>query len=566
MNVPREKGKLLDLQEAIKRFVKPGMKLHLAGGIGGPSAAICEILRQQWGKNPGFTLIQGTVTGHALNFVHAKLANKLICSVCVDISSSGRPSKIIQAAAENNMIELENWSLVSLQQRLMAGAFGVPFMPTRSVLGSSIAEDNKASFKSIDDPFGAGTKVGLVSALIPDLSIVHGCVADVDGNTILQAPYGEDLWGALASKGGVIVTVERIVSAEFIKKYAALVKIPSYAVKAVVPAPMGLHPFSLTNPGINDIDPYEKDVDFLNILHEASLNEHSLEEWIKEWVLQCETHEQYLFKLGEKRAADLKGKSKRLRMDFAPVPQLPDDAEFEPKEMMLIALAREILSSVDRHGHKLILAGAGIAATAAFLAHYQLKSAGFELGTGNGQIGYTPVPGESILASEAAVRSSKMLTDTIMMQGVFVGGGNNKCLSILGAGQMDKYGNINSTKTSKGKFLVGSGGANDALNAREVVLCLDQSKDRFVDKLAYVTGLGNSVTTVVSTMGIFRKTNPEDELHLVACFPNAHAHSLEERVKEIRSHCGWDLKTAPVVEEIPKPDPEELRLLRWIMA
>ena len=140
-----------------------------------------------------------------------------------------------------------------------------------------------------------------------------------------------------------------------------------------------------------------------------------------------------------------------------------------------------------------------------------------------------------------------------MMQGVFVGGENNKCLSILGAGQMDKHGNINSTKTSKGKFLVGSGGANDALNAREAIICLDQSKDRFVDKLAYVTGRGDAVTTVVSTMGIFRKPNPQDELHLVACFPNPHARSLEERVKEIRNHCGWDLKTAPVVEEVPRP-------------
>jgi acyl CoA:acetate/3-ketoacid CoA transferase beta subunit len=212
----------------------------------------------------------------------------------------------------------------------------------------------------------------------------------------------------------------------------------------------------------------------------------------------------------------------------------------------------------------LILAGAGVASIAAFLAYYRLKPAGFELGTGNGQIGYTPFPGESILASEAGVRSSKMLTDTIMMQGVFVGGGNNKCLSILGAGQMDKHGNINSTKTSTGRFLVGSGGANDALNAREVILCLDQSKDRFVDKLAYVTGLGNTVTSVVSTMGIFRKTNPQDELHLVSVFPDPHVSSLEEKIIEIHNHCGWDLKTGTVVDEAPRPTPEELQLLRWI--
>ncbi|MBN1568542.1 MAG: hypothetical protein JXA73_11905 [Acidobacteria bacterium] len=564
--MPEKQGKLLDLVDAVERFVKPGMKVHLAAGIGGPSAAICEIIRQFWNKKPEFTLIQSTVTGHALNLVHARLAKKLICSVCANIAASGRPSKIIQEAYETGQIELENWTLNSLQQRLMAGALGVPFMPTRSVLGSSIAEDNAESFKTMEDPFGSGAQVGLASALLPDISIVHGCVADVDGNTILAAPYGEDVWGALASRGGVVVTVEKIVSPDFIKKYAALVKIPSYAVNAVVLAPLGLHPYSLANPGISDLDPYEKDVDFLDVLYEASMSEHALDDWIREWILHCRDHAEYLEKLGEKRVADLKEKAVRTRDESVPVSgmQYEEDSGFEPREMMLIALAREILSSIEKQGHKLVLAGAGAAATAAFLAYYQLKSAGFELGTGNGQIGYKPVPGEPILASEAGVRRSKMLTDTIMMQGVCVGGMNNKCLSILGAGQMDRYGNINSTKTSTGKFLVGSGGANDALNAREAIICLDQSKDRFVDKLAYITGLGHSVTTVVSTMGIFRKPTPQDELHLAACFPNPHAHSLQEKVEEIRNHCGWDLKTAPVVEEAPGPTREELQLLRWI--
>jgi acyl CoA:acetate/3-ketoacid CoA transferase alpha subunit/acyl CoA:acetate/3-ketoacid CoA transferase beta subunit len=566
MDSSQNQGKLLSLKEAIQQFVRPGMKVHLAAGIGGPSAAICEIIRQFWGKNPEFTLIQSTVTGHALNLVHAKLVKKLICSVCANIGASGRPSKIIQNACESKQIELENWTLNSLQQRLMAGALGVPFMPTRSVLGSSIAADNAHSFIAMDDPFGSGTKVGLASALLPDISIVHGCVADAAGNTILAAPYGEDLWGALASKGGVIVTVEKIVSEAFIKKYATLVKIPSYAVNAVVPAPLGLHPFSLANPGISDLDPYEKDVDFLNVLYEAAASEHALDEWIREWILQCKDHSAYLEKLGEKRIAELKEKSGKVKSESVPLAQsqYQKDAEVEPREMMLIALAREILQSVERHGHRMVLAGAGAAANAAFLAYYRLQPAGFELGTGNGQIGYAPIPGEPILASEAGVRRSKMLTDTILMQGVIVGGENNKCLSILGAGQMDKYGNINSTKTSKGKFLVGSGGANDALNAREAILCLDQSKDRFVDTLAYVTGTGHAVTTVVSSMGIFKKPNPQDELHLVACFPNPQMHTLEERVKEIRNHCGWDLKIAPVVEEVPKPSPEELRLLRWL--
>ncbi len=564
--MPEKQGKVMDLGEAVKRFVKPGMTVHLAAGIGGPSAAICEIIRQFWGKHPEFTLIQSTVTGLALNLIHARLVKRLICSVGANIAASGRPSKVIQDACESKQIEMENWTLNSLQQRLMAGALGVPFMPTRSIIGSSIAEDNIASFRTIEDPFGSGDSVGLASALHPDISVLHGCAADSDGNTIMAAPYGEDLWGALASKGGVIVTVEKIVPPEFIKKFAALVKIPSYAVQAIVAAPLGLHPFSLANPGISDLDPYEKDVDFLDVLYEATQSEHALDDWIREWILHCKDHSQYLEKLGERRVADLKEMAVRVKAESLPesAPQYGENTEFEPREMMLIALAREILRSVERHGHKLVLAGAGAAATAAFLAYYQLKPAGFELGTGNGQIGYTPVPGEPILASEAGVRRSKMLTDTIMMQGVFVGGENNRCLSILGAGQMDKHGNINSTKTSSGKFLVGSGGANDALNARETIVSLDQSKDRFVGKLTYVTGRGRSVTTVVSTMGVFKKQSPQDELLLVACFPNPHAESLEDRIKLIRNHCGWDLKTAPVVEEVPGPTAEELRLLRWL--
>jgi len=561
---PENQSKLLTLAEAIKRYVKPGMKLHLAAGIGGPSAAICEIIRQFSGKNPEFTLIQSTVTGHSLSLVHCRLVKKLVCSVCANISAQGRPSRIIQDAYENKRIEMENWTLNSLQQRLMAGAMGVPFMPTRSVSGSSVAEDNAAFFKSIDDPFGSGRGVGLVSALVPDISIVHGCVADAEGNMVPSAPYGEDLWGGLASKGGIIVTVERIVPAEFIKKFAAMVKIPAYAVNAVVAAPLGLHPFSLANPGISDIEPYEKDVDFLDVLYEASKREHSMDEWLREWILECKDHEHYLDKLGLKRISDLRAKAIRVGSESAPPSVTLDAADFEPREMMLVALAREIVKSVDKNGHKLVLAGAGAAATSAFLAFYRLKSSGFELGTGNGQIGYTPIPGEPILASEAGVRRSKLLTDTIMMQGVFVGGNNNRCLSILGAGQTDKYGNINSTKTAEGKFLVGSGGANDALNAREAILCLNQKRDRFVDELSYITGRGDAVTTVVSTMGIFKKSNPQDELHLVACFPNPQNQSLEERVGEIRNHCGWDLKTAPVVEEVPGPTPEELKLLRWL--
>jgi len=188
----------------------------------------------------------------------------------------------------------------------MAGAFGFPFIPTRSIAGSDIASDHPDSFREIKDPFDSGTTTGIVKSLNPDISLIHGCVGDEEGNIILSAPYGDDLWGPLASTGGVIATVEKIVPSDYIRKYAALVKIPGYIVKSISVAPFGAHPFSLTNPGIEDFEPYEKDSEFLNALHEASVNKEALNQWIKLWVTECADHSDYLNKIGGNKRSALK--------------------------------------------------------------------------------------------------------------------------------------------------------------------------------------------------------------------------------------------------------------------
>ncbi|HEX2966658.1 MAG TPA: CoA-transferase [Syntrophorhabdaceae bacterium] len=513
-------SKTLPLGDAIRRHIRPGMTIHLAAGIGGPSAAVCELIRQFKATDPNFTVVQSTMSGHALNLVHCGVVKRLICAACIDISDSSRPSKIIQRALADHEIELKNWSLCSLQQRLMAGAFGFPFIPTRSVIGSSIAGDHPDSFRIVEDPFDATSTFGVVKSLNPDISIVHACAADEEGNLILSAPYGDDIWGSFASTGGVLATVEAIVPGDIIRKYAALVKIPGYLVKSVSVAPFGAHPFSLTNPGIDEFVAYEKDTEFLKILHKSSSDKTALEEWLKVWVEDCANHEQYLEKLGSEKLAALKYSPTGKRESFSPVTAVaPQDIvrEVTDEEMMLVMVAREVHKSVRKNGHSTILAGAGTGATAAWLAYYQLKAEGYndiELITGNGLIGYSPLPGQSVLSSEAGVRTAKFLTDTVTTHGVLVGGKNGRCLSVLGAGQVDKYGNINSTKTASGAFLVGSGGGNDAVNAREVIVTLKQSKDRFAETLSFITGRGDAVTTVVSTMGVFKKSGAGEGLVL----------------------------------------------------
>jgi len=588
-------GKLLPLGEAIKRYVKPGIKLHLAGGIGGPSAAICEIIRQYWHQTPKFTLIQSTLAAHSINLVYCSLVGKLIFSACPpDVTGSMRPSKLIQQVFEENKMEMENWSLCSLQQRLMAGALGVPFMPTRSILGSQMALDNVGSFQEIDDPFKSGIKAGVVKALNPDISIVHGCIADGHGNTILAAPVGDDLWGSLASGNGVLVTVEKVVDTDVTRKYSALVKIPGFMVNAVSEAPLGVHPFSLFGSGVSEFEAYGQDTEFLMELHSA-YKDNKLDDWLQKWVIDCPTHEDYLNKIGGQRMKALReiatkkmvcdelppiftplespaihggGKAPSFPTGFTqPSPHRASNSVVNSETMMPVVLAREIVRSVLKSGHKAILIGGGSRTIGGWIAYYLLKNEGYdvELIIGNGQIGCTPQRGEGIMASMALIRSATMLTDVITTHGVFVGGRNNKCLAVLGAGQIDPYGNINSTKGFDGRFLVGSGGANDSVNAQEVIVVVDQSRNRFVDNLPYITCPGRQVSTVVSPMGVFRKTSPKEKLSLAACLPDPNLATLEERIKHIQDNCGWSLEIVGPVEEVAGPNDYELQLRQWLL-
>jgi acyl CoA:acetate/3-ketoacid CoA transferase alpha subunit/acyl CoA:acetate/3-ketoacid CoA transferase beta subunit len=565
---PALKSKVVPLEEAIRRHIKPGMTLHLAGGLGGPGAATCEIIRQFYGKKPEFALIQSTVTGHSLNLLQCNLLRKLIFTACVDISTSSRPSKIMQKIWAEKSIEVENWSLCSLQQRLMAGALGVHFLPTRSVSRSSLAKDNRMSFQEIDSPFEDGKRIGIVKALNPDVSVVHGCVADSQGNTIMPIPYGDDLWGSPASRNGVLVTVEKIVSPDFISRHAAMVKIPSYMVIAVSEAPLGLHPFSLAGPGISECESYETDRDFLVDLHKASREREQLDNWIKEWVLDCQTHTDYLNKLGKKRIAFLKqvdGNNAHKEKPESNITAMSENqVGYSQEELLIIVAAREIIQSIVESGHKIILLGAGSRAISGVMAYFQLRAQGYELEpiTGNGQFGYEPQVGEIASQTISSICSSKMVTDTITTHGIFVGGENSKCLSVLGAGQIDKYGNINSTLASDGQFLVGSGGANDSVNAREVIVILNQAKDRFQDSLSYVTGSGDRIKKVISTMGVFKKPSDSRELHLTAYFPDPHLSDRKEHIKQIQDNCGWPLKLTDDIHEVQKPTPEEIKLLR----
>ena len=559
-------NKVLSLEEAIRRYVEPGMTLYVREGS---YAALREMIRQFWGKKPGFILVMIGCRDYALDLIHCGLLSKVMAARCSESATQG-VSHVIKRAYKKKAVDLENWSLYSLTLRLMAGAMQIGFLPTRSLLDSSMAQENRESFMEMDDPFGRDGKIGVVKSLNADIAMVHGWAADSHGNLILGPAIlsGEGEWGALGSRKGVIATVEKIVSTEFIREHSSLVNVPAYFVKSVSVVPFGAHPLGLASL-TSDFDEYEADYEFMKERAQASKEPETLDAWLKEWVVACPHNDDYLRKLGYPRLAFLKGKAGRFNWEHKLLSLREEDltaTEYDAEERMIIAASRIIKEKVVNNRYPVILAGIGTGGLAAWLAYYQLKKTGVdvELMLGSSCYGWAPRPGDPQVTNLSNLRACKMITDIVHTYGIFA---QKLCLSVLGAAQVDKYGNLNSTRLSEDFYLTGSGGANDAVAAStETVVVLEQSKKRFVNELPYTTCHGKNTTTVISDKGIFEKISPDNELILTAYFPEPDKSDQDSTVRAIMEDCGWVLKVHPHLREIEPPETEELTLLRVLSS
>src|SRR5439155_2554998 len=130
-------------------------------------------------------------------------------------------------------------------------------------------------------------------------------------------------------------------------------------------------------------------------------------------------------------------------------------------------------SRIRERGHRVVLAGAGMSNLAAWLAAYELADEGtvVELAAEMGLVGYWPRPGEPMLFNQRNFPTCTMLADIDWTLSILVGGANARAVGALGAAQVDRYGNINSTLIPGERLLTGSGGANDvATCAAETVV------------------------------------------------------------------------------------------------
>jgi Acyl CoA:acetate/3-ketoacid CoA transferase, alpha subunit len=149
-------------------------------------------------------------------------------------------SKVMRHWVETGRAEFEEWSHMSMGLRFRAGAMGVPFMPSRSMMGSDVRRRVDGQVKETECPF-TGEKLLLLPALNPDVAIIHVQRCDPYGNAQLDGLQFMDVDLPLAAKK-VIVTTERIVSNDQIRRAPDQTKFPFFTVEAVVEVPYGSAP------------------------------------------------------------------------------------------------------------------------------------------------------------------------------------------------------------------------------------------------------------------------------------------------------------------------------------
>ncbi|MEA2675370.1 MAG: glutaconate CoA-transferase, subunit [Chloroflexota bacterium] len=245
-------------------------------------------------------------------------------------------------------------------------------------------------------------------------------------------------------------------------------------------------------------------------------------------------------------------------------------AAFTKSEMMIVAAARELA------GQRVCFVGVGLPNIAVNVAQRTVAPE-IELVYESGVFGAKParlplsIGDPTIVTGATSVISMFELFSFYLQRGLIDVG-------FLGAAQIDRFGNINTTVI--GEYadpttrLPGSGGACEiAINARQVFVIMRQSKRSFVERIDFRTSPGNlggaaqserirreqgwigrGPSVVVTDLGIWH-FDDDGEMRLDSLHPGA-------TVDDVRAATAWDVRVADRLAETPAPTPNELRLIR----
>ncbi|MEK7353459.1 MAG: CoA-transferase [Chloroflexota bacterium] len=229
-------NKVMTMKEAVSKYVKSGDILFVAGAQHGtPSATLHEIVRQRIDH-----LSVVSVLAQSTLLIGEGLVDKMITGYAAQDYTVSYPLQ--KAKAMNRFPVFEEYSHFGISLALSAGYMGIPFIPTKGHLGSDMPKYNK-NIEVIDCPF-IGGKIAAIRAIVPDVGIIHVQRADAEGNAQKWGSLGVDQEGINASRK-VIVTTEKIVDSDIIRRDPNRTIIPGFRVSAVVEQPWGAFPARL---------------------------------------------------------------------------------------------------------------------------------------------------------------------------------------------------------------------------------------------------------------------------------------------------------------------------------
>ncbi len=296
-------SKLMTMRQAIAELVPDGSSVALGLQMEQmiPFAAGHEIIRQKKrelrliGPISDILFDQMIGAGCVKDVVAAWVGNVMMGSAynfrhATEVENPGTPGE---------KLRVFNMTNFSIALALQAGALGVPFLPTRTAMGSDVPKGNHF-FYQIISPFEPKETLLAVRAIVPDVTIVHLQRADKHGNSHCWANFGVMIEGVRAAKK-VIVCAEEIVDDEVIASDPNRTVIPGFLVSAVVECPLGAHPSPVQGY-------YKRDDAFFQQYHAETKTRAEFEQWAGKWVHGVEDCSAYARQLGSTRVDDLRVK------------------------------------------------------------------------------------------------------------------------------------------------------------------------------------------------------------------------------------------------------------------
>jgi glutaconate CoA-transferase subunit A len=222
--------------EAAVRLIADGDHVAIGGTLYSrtPMALVFALLRQ---RTRHLTLSRPLACYEVELLLSAGALDRVVTS-WVGIGLPWGLPPVFRYYMERGEAGYDEWSHLAMGLRYKAGAMGVPFLPSMTMLGSDLAR--VLDLQTVSCPY-TGERLAAIPALNPDIALIHAHRADMFGNVQVDGYRHMDADIAKAARA-VIVSAERIVSPEEIARQPDRTMLPYFAVDAVVEAPYGAYP------------------------------------------------------------------------------------------------------------------------------------------------------------------------------------------------------------------------------------------------------------------------------------------------------------------------------------